>query len=270
MSKGNKRCVPDSPDDLYASLGWPELEGQTVALLEAIATGNSINRAAKVVGISYKSAWEQVNTLNNLSDRDLVVRVCGGPGGGGTILTLAGRQFLERVKLMQREFKRFMALFAGSPEEALQTIKTLRRFEMKLSARNIWAGRITQITTGAVNTLVEVALKGGDSVVSVITNNSVERLGLQTDSEVLAIVKASSVLIGRDLRPEQLSARNIMAGNVSNVVEGAVNDEITIQLAGGSTVTSIVTRESVGRLGLAPGVEACAVIKASSVLLAIT
>lgn len=53
------------------------------------------------------------------------------------------------------------------------------------------------------------------------------------------------------------------------VVEGAVNDEVMIQFAGGSTVTSIITRESVHGLGLAPGVEAQAVIKASSVLLAV-
>lgn len=140
---------------------------------------------------------------------------------------------------------------------------------MQVSARNISAGKAASIQTGAVNSVVTVALKGGTEIVSVVTNNSVERLGIKPGSEVLAIVKASSVMVGRQLDREQLSARNVMAGIVSHLVEGAVNDEVTIQLAGGSTVTAIITRESVRRLGLVPRVEACAVIKASSVLLAV-
>jgi molybdate transport system regulatory protein len=162
-----------------------------------------------------------------------------------------------------------MMFFAGNPQEALQALKTMRRFEMKLSARNIWAGQVTTIQTGAINSVVEVALKGKDSIVSVITNNSVERLGLQPGAEVLAIVKASSVLVGRNFHKDQLSAGNILTGTVANIVTGAVNDEVTIQLAGGSTVTAIITREGVQHLELVPGVEACAIIKASSVLLAI-
>lgn len=269
MSRRKTRCIQDDSGGLHTSLGWPELEGPTIALLEAIDASSSINRAAKVVGMNYKSAWEHVDTLNNLADQDLVVRVVGGSGGGGTVLTDAGRQFLDRVRLLRREFKRFMALFAGGPEEASQTLKAIRRFEMKLSARNIWAGQVAAIETGAVNSIVKVALKGGDAIVSVITNNSVERLGLQPGGEVLAIAKSSSVMIGLSLQKDHLSARNIMAGTVAHILEGAVNDEVTIQLAGGSTVTSIITRESVHRLGLVPGVEAQAVIKASSILLAV-
>lgn len=251
------------------SFGMARVEGPAISLLEAIAECNSINQASKIVGVSYKSAWEHVEKLNNLSGKALVIRMVGGSGGGGTILIHAGLLFLERTRLLRREFKRFMALFAGGPEEALQLLKTIRKFEMKLSARNIWAGQVAAIQTGTVNSIVEIALKGGDAIVSVITNASVERLELQPGNEVLAIVKASSVLIGRDLQRDHLSARNILTGTVAHVVEGAVNDEVTIELAGGSTVTSIITRESVHRLGLAPGVEAQAVIKASSVLLAV-
>lgn len=269
MTRRISRCILETSDDLRGPLGWPELEGPAISLLEAIAECNSINQAAKIVGVSYKSAWEHVEKLNNLSSQALVIRMAGGSGGGGTILTHAGLLFLERTQLLRREFKRFMALFAGGPEEALQLLKTIRKFEMKLSARNIWSGQVAAIQAGAVNSIVEIALKGGDAIVSVITNASVERLELQPGKEVLAIVKASSVLIGRDLQKDHLSARNILNGTVAHVVEGAVNDEITIKLAGGSTVTAIITRESVHRLGLAPGGEAQAVIKASSVLLAI-
>ena len=63
-----------------------------------------------------------------------------------------------------------------------------------------------------------------------------------------------------------ISARNQLPATVKNVKKGAVNDEITLELAGGATLTAIITSESTQNLGLAAGKEAVAVIKASSVL----
>ena len=63
-----------------------------------------------------------------------------------------------------------------------------------------------------------------------------------------------------------ISARNQRPATVKNVKKGAVNDEITLELAGGATLTAIITSESTQNLGLAAGKEAVAVIKASSVL----
>ena len=63
-----------------------------------------------------------------------------------------------------------------------------------------------------------------------------------------------------------ISARNQLPATVKNVKKGAVNDEITLELAGGATLTTIITSESTQNLGLAAGKEAVAVIKASSVL----
>ena len=64
------------------------------------------------------------------------------------------------------------------------------------------------------------------------------------------------------------SARNQLSGKVSVVASGAVNDEIELLLAAGQKVIGVVTHESTARLGLAPGAEAFALVKASSVLVA--
>jgi molybdate transport system regulatory protein len=140
---------------------------------------------------------------------------------------------------------------------------------MKVSARNVWAGSVAALEQGAVNSGITVALKGGETGVAVITATSVHRLGLAPGVEVLAMVKAPSVLLGRDVRREQLSARNVLPGTVARVVPGVVNDEVIIDLPGGNTVTAINTCESVRRLGLQPGIEVSAIFKASSVLLAV-
>lgn len=69
---------------------------------------------------------------------------------------------------------------------------------MKISARNVLKGKIVHITKGAVNAEVTIELPGGAQIVSIITNTSVENLGLAEGKEAFAVVKASSVMIAVD------------------------------------------------------------------------
>jgi molybdopterin-binding protein len=69
---------------------------------------------------------------------------------------------------------------------------------MKLSARNALKGKVKEIKAGAVNTEVIVELKGGEEIVSMISKDSAEKLGLKAGKEVYAVIKASSVMIGTD------------------------------------------------------------------------
>jgi molybdopterin-binding protein len=69
---------------------------------------------------------------------------------------------------------------------------------MKISARNVLKGKIIKINRGAVNAEVLLELPGGIQVVSIITNTSVDTLGLKEGREAYAVVKASSVMIAID------------------------------------------------------------------------
>ena len=69
---------------------------------------------------------------------------------------------------------------------------------MKISARNMLKGTVKQITTGAVNTEVVVELPGGAQIVSIITKNSAESLGLTVGKQVYAVIKALNVMIATD------------------------------------------------------------------------
>lgn len=69
---------------------------------------------------------------------------------------------------------------------------------MKISARNILKGKVKEVKPGAVNTEVTVELTGGLSVVSIITKQSAENLGLTKGKEVYAVIKASNVMIAVD------------------------------------------------------------------------
>ena len=138
---------------------------------------------------------------------------------------------------------------------------------MKISARNTLAGTVTKVTKGAVNAEVDLSLKGGGNVVSIITNSSVDSLGLKEGKAAYAIIKASSVMIGKD--PGKVSARNVLNGTVAAVHDGAVDSEVTLKLSSGTELVAIITKESVHALGLKAGESATAIVKASSVLVGV-
>jgi molybdopterin-binding protein len=80
----------------------------------------------------------------------------------------------------------------------LQEEDNFQEEKMKISARNILKGKIVKLVRGAVNSEVIIELPGGTRLVSVITNSSVETLGLTEGKEAYAIIKASNVMVGVD------------------------------------------------------------------------
>lgn len=140
---------------------------------------------------------------------------------------------------------------------------------MKVSARNVFKGQVSQVQDGAVNAEVVLTLAGGEQLVAVVTMESVRNLGIAVGKEAVALIKAPWVMLMTESSDIRLSARNCLEGKVLSVNDGAVNAEVVIELAGGSKVYSIVTRDAVAELGLAPGVNATAVIKASHIILGV-
>ncbi|NMC86784.1 MAG: TOBE domain-containing protein [Anaerolineaceae bacterium] len=67
----------------------------------------------------------------------------------------------------------------------------------------------------------------------------------------------------------KISARNVLKGTVKEIIPGAVNSEVVIHTAGGETIVSVITKESVESLGLKVGKEVYAVVKASNVMIAV-
>jgi molybdate transport system regulatory protein len=245
------------------------LGGDRIDLLEAIDRFGSITRAAREVGVSYKTAWDAVDAMNNTAERPLVERAAGGLGGGGTVLTDEGKEAVRLYRVLQDEHQRFL----GRLEERLGDVgrfySLVRRVAMKVSARNVFLGKIAELRKGAVSTEVSLSLKEGETLCSVITNESAGTLGLKAGMEAYAFFKASAVILGKDLHDAKLSARNLLCGTVDWIIHGPVNAEVTVLLPGGSVLTAIVTEQSAKRLLLAKGDHVCALVKASSVILGV-
>lgn len=140
---------------------------------------------------------------------------------------------------------------------------------MKISARNQFHGTLDGVEEGAVNSEVDLSLPGGQKIVAIITNDSAKSLNLKAGKEVVALVKASSVLVMTDASGLRISARNCLAGKVKTLTLGPVNAEVAIALPGGAEVHATITHGAVAELGLKEGSDATAVFKASSVILGV-
>ncbi|NJD61578.1 MAG: LysR family transcriptional regulator [Deltaproteobacteria bacterium] len=243
--------------------------GDRIRLLEAIDRFGSITRAAREVGISYKTAWDAVDAMNNAAEKPLVRRSAGGVGGGGTLLTEEGRETVRLYRVLQEEHQKFIRRLEGRLGDVPRFYSLVRRVAMRVSARNVFLGRVAAVRKGAVSTEVTLTLKGGEILCSVITNESAGVLGLKAGVEIYAFFKASSVILGKDLHAAKVSARNLLCGTADRILHGPVNAEVTVALPGGSVLTAIVTEESAKRLSLYKGDHVCALVKASSVILGV-
>ena len=69
---------------------------------------------------------------------------------------------------------------------------------MKLSARNVLKGKVVKVTPGAVNNEIVLELSGGAQIVSIISKESADNLGLAAGKEAYAVIKASNVMVAVD------------------------------------------------------------------------
>ncbi|HCL76778.1 MAG TPA: molybdenum-dependent transcriptional regulator, partial [Pseudomonas sp.] len=103
----------DKNVELHGSI-WLTVDGEKfggpdrVTLLAKIAECGSITQAAKAIKMSYKAAWDAIDTMNNLAGEPLVERLAGGKGGGGTRLTQRGEQLVANFRTIEREHRRFV------------------------------------------------------------------------------------------------------------------------------------------------------------------
>ncbi|MEX8517392.1 MAG: molybdopterin-binding protein [Leptothrix sp. (in: b-proteobacteria)] len=140
---------------------------------------------------------------------------------------------------------------------------------MKISARNVFEGTVSAVKEGPISAEVTLTLASGETIVAGITEGSLQSLGIAVGTKAVAIVKAPLVLLATDTAGWKFTARNQLAGTVAAVQKGSVNASVTVTLAGGATIASIVTNSAVDDLGLSVGSPVTAMFKAGSVVLAV-
>ena len=105
-------------------------------ILRRIGDVGSISEAARGAGVSYKAAWQAVDTLSNLAGTPLLERTVGGSGGGGALLTLAGEQLLLAADLLSQARLQVLAHLSQSQGGAGGTIPRVNALGLRTSLRN--------------------------------------------------------------------------------------------------------------------------------------
>lgn len=240
-----------------------------IALLRAVAEHGSINQAAKLLGMSYKTAWDAIDSMNAMAAEPLVERGTGGRGGGFTRLTAHGMKIVERFEQVDAMHRRFLAGLDRVGMDLGQEFSILRVLDLQTSARNQWEGTVSVLRAGAVNDEVEVALPGGLKIVAIVTRASANALHLRVHQNVIVLVKSSAIVLASGLAGVRLSAENRFDGTVAEVINGTVNGEVSIDGDGGVPIVAIVTQAAIRSLGLRAGSRVTALLKPSDVILAV-
>jgi molybdate transport system regulatory protein len=257
---------------LWMTVGGQEFGGHArIALLASIAATGSISQAAKQLGISYKSAWDAIDTMNNLAGEALVERLAGGKGGGGTRLTARGAQLVRNFGAIEQIHHAFVGRLNQLANGTGADLALINRLNMKTSARNQFFGTVSRVQRGAVNDEIELDIPGGHRIAAIVTHESTEQLGLRVGAHAIALIKASSIILvtAGGESGMRFSARNQLRGHITRLTPGAVNTEVVLALAGGGHVAAIITNDSAAALELAEGKEAGAIFKASSVIVGV-
>ena len=238
-----------------------------IALLKQIEQTGSISQGAKNAGISYKSAWDAINEMNQLSEHTLVDRATGGKGGGGAMVTRYGQRLIQLYDLLgQIQQQAFDVLSDDDAMPLTSLLAAISRFSLQTSARNQCFGPITGIDHQQVQQHVDVLLADGATSLKVaITTQSVQRLDLEQGKEVLVLLKAPWVGITRDSVLAS-KADNQFRGHISHIERGESQCEVLMALPDGQQLCATVPVAHAQ--DLAEGAEVTAYFNADKVILA--
>jgi len=208
-----------------------------IELLKQIKVTGSISQGAKLAGISYKSAWDAINEMNQLADSLLVERNTGGKGGGGALLTHYGERLLQLYDLLaQIQQKAFDVLKDDNlPLDSL--LAAISRFSLQTSARNQLFGTVIERDHQHVQQHIEVLLADGTTRLrAAITEQSANRLQLSPGKEVLVLIKAPWVTLSTSPREED----NVLESEIISIERGQDNSEVMLALQSGQQLCATV------------------------------
>nr|WP_316640519.1 TOBE domain-containing protein [uncultured Roseateles sp.] len=249
------------------------LGDKRIRLLEAIALHGSLNQAAKAVPLSYKAAWDALDSMNNLAEAPLVVRSTGGLNGGGTQLTEHGRRMIALYRALESSQQDILdqvsspRALAATAQEAAPLRTLLRRMSVKTSARNQFIGTVEAVSDAGGMADVRLRLDGGDELTAAITPESVEMMALKPGSQAYALIKAPWVGISA-VPPRASRTLNRFEGEISALEAGAASTRLTLTTASGRAIAAAMPQALVARRGLGLGQRAWASFATDSVILA--
>lgn len=232
---------------LHGALGH-DISDKRLEVLRRVAETGSISQAARDVGISYKAAWQAIDTLSNLSRQTLVERTVGGSGGGGARITPQGLQLLALADELVLAREAVLARFAGGAALPMG-------LGLRTSMRNQLPCRVEAVEPLGPDdptVLVRLRTPGQALLTASITRESADLLSLAPGLDVLVLCKATAVRVGRvDAATEP--GECVLPGRVARLTRGQDHEhgrsEVVLALDGGGQWVGFAQAPFVARKG---------------------
>jgi molybdate transport system regulatory protein len=251
-SRMSKKSLP------LAEVLGSEASDKRIDILRRIGQAGSISEAARGAGVSYKAAWQALETLANLAGTPLVEKAVGGSGGGGAVLTEAGQRVLQAAGQMtqarQQVLQQLQQGDVGTSARAALALRT--------SMRNQFPCTVASLKPHQGQVRVQLLLADGSALHSRITRESAQLLALKPGLAVLALCKATAVQVAARIAASP--TRNVLAGTVSRASRAAAGGEVSLRLPGG---VQLVGFAAAGH-GLKAGQTAMAAVDEAGVVIA--
>ncbi|MBC7609667.1 MAG: LysR family transcriptional regulator [Polaromonas sp.] len=243
-----------------------------IEILRLVGENGSISQAARDAKVSYKAAWQAIDTLTNLAGVVLVERAVGGSGGGGANITPAGEKLLAIARLLSDTRSQVFASFRTNelllPNALPHALPVISSMSVRTSMRNQLPCRVQKLDVQGQVVRVYLQLVGSadsDLLVSRITKASAELLGLKKNHEVLALCKATSVQVGALQADLPKSNLQNLPGQALRISRGAAGDEVSLLLDSGLQLVGFAPAGS----GLKAKARVNAVVEESAVVIAL-
>lgn len=245
-----------------------EASDKRLDILRRVGEAGSISKAARSAGVSYKAAWQAIETLTNLAGTPLINTAVGGSGGGGAVLTSAGQKLLVVAAAFAQARQQLLAQLAESTDtEVAGVTSAVVAAGLRTSMRNQFPCVVDGVAIEAGHVTVTLRLSDTTVFCARVTQESAELLGLCPGRPVLALFKATAVRINPS--PAEALAKdpgiNLFYGEVRRSAAGA-GAEVGLMLPAGIHLTGFVAEQTT----LSTGDAAVASVSPAAVVIAVT
>ena len=227
----------------FAGKFWIDRDAQIylgtsrIELLEKINLGNSIAEAARQLGMGYKTAWDMLNSMNQLSDEPVVISTKGGRHGGGTVITEHGKKMIALYRTIESEYQTMLMSLEQRYPELSQWQNLRQRLQLRTSARNQLFCTIQALEKKGHRILATLDLGEQQYLRALLTQNSIDEMGLSVGRQIIALMKAPMV----SLSLEPKAGEQMLEGILQNVDrDTAGGAEVEILLKSGQALIAVV------------------------------
>ena len=264
----NRPALPSSSLSLASALSHPPAD-KRLDILRLVGESGSISQAAREAKVSYKAAWQAIDTLTNLAGVALVERAVGGAGGGGASTTVAGQKLLAIARLINETRRQVLAAFTANELLLPRALPVLATMGLRTSMRNQVPCQVEKLVRKGQVVRVYLRLADQALLVSRITKASAELLALTKGQQVLALCKATAVVVAswpaEPAAAGQSPSSHSVLGKAVRISRGAAGDEVSLQLDAGLQLVGFAAAGS----GLKTGARVQALVDESALVIAL-